>query len=177
MNESGETTEAVITGVDRREPGAANFELFVHAPGSEHPSIVEVEETAVIRTVLVEDDGDGHVWLEESEEELDLDLTFAAAGIGHHQHVHRGRCSRVEVTVRWNGNHEHPYPPSSTIATVEEWAFNSVAHFSAEQAALHVLAEPGADHFLEGSVHVGSLTKADVCAITLDLLPRSRFEG
>ncbi|SRR5581483_2782514 len=152
------------------------MELFVHTPGEEHPDIVEVEETAVVRTLVAEGD-DGRVWVEESEEEIDLDLTFRAAGIRHHQHVHRGRCHQIEVVVRWNGNHNHRYAPATTIATVEKWAFHKVAHFSDEQEAQHVLAEPGADHFLEGSVHVGSLVKPGSCTVTLDLLPRSRFEG
>jgi len=154
------------------------MELFVHSPGKEHPDIVEVEETALIRTLVVEDEEDGHVWVEASETEVGLDLTFAGAGIRHHHHVHRGRCHHVEVILRWAGeNHENEYGPGTTIATVEAWAFDQVAHFSDEQAAQHVLAEPGADHFLEGSVHVGSLVKAGACTATLDLLPRSRFEG
>jgi hypothetical protein len=153
------------------------MELFIHTPGNEHPAIVEVEETVVIRTLVAEGDGDDHIWLEETEEEVDLELTFAAAGIGHHHHVHKGRCRTVEVTVRWNGNHEQTYAPATTIATVEKWAFHEVAHFSPEQAAQHVLAEPGADHFLAGGVHVGSLVKPGSCGVTLDLLPRSRFQG
>ena len=61
---------------------------------------------------------------------------------------------------------------------MEKWAFGpEVANFSEEQAALHVLAEPGADHFLEGGVHIGSLVKPGSCKVILDLLPRSRFEG
>ena len=48
---------------------------------------------------------------------------------------------------------------------------------SPEQAAKHVLAVPGADHFLEDGVHVGSLVGPHNCTVTLDLLPRSRFEG
>ncbi len=157
--------------------GSPGLELFLHGAGNEHPVIVEVAETDIIRTLVVEGDEHGHIWVEEVEEEVDLDLTFASAGIGHHHHVHKGRCHRVEVTVRWNGNHEHIYAPATTIATVEQWAFHKVAHFSPEQAAQHVLAEPGAKHFLARGVHVGSLLKPGSCAVTLDLLPRSRFEG
>jgi hypothetical protein len=153
------------------------MDLFIHTPGNEHPEIIEVEETATIRVLVADEDNDGHVWVEEAEEELDLELTFAAAGLGHEHHLHKGRCHRVEVTVRWNGNYEHPYAPATTIATIEKWAFDEVAHFSPEQAAQHVLAEPGVDHFLAGGVHVGSLVKPGSCAVTLDLLPRSRFEG
>jgi len=154
------------------------MELFTHGPGNEHPELIQIEETALIRTLLVGGDGDGHVWLEEVDEELDLDITLEAASVRHLHHVHRGLCHRVEVMVRWNGNHEHPYAPSATIGTVEKWAFGAeVAHFSPEQAATHVLAEPGADHFLDIGVHVGSLAEPGACRVTLDLLPRSRFAG
>ncbi len=154
------------------------MELIVHSSGNEHPEIVEIEETALVRQVLVEDDAEGHVWVEEVDEEVDLDVTLQACGIRHHDHVHRGRCRRVEVVVRWNGNHEHEYGPATTIKTVEKWASGrEVADFSPEQAAKHVLAVPGADHFLDTGVHVGSLVIPGTCRVVLDLLPRSRFEG
>ncbi len=40
-----------------------------------------------------------------------------------------------------------------------------------------MLAEPGADHFLEDGVHIGSLVRPSSCIVTLDLLPWSRFAG
>jgi hypothetical protein len=154
------------------------MELFTHTPGNEHPEIIEIEATALVRELLVENDPDGHVWIEEIDEQVDLDMTLEAAGIGHHHHVHRGHCREVEVVVRWNGNHERTYGPARTIKTVEKWAFGEkVADFSKEQAAKHVLAVPGADHFLEATVHIGSLVTPGTCKVTLDLLPRSRFEG
>ncbi|MGD0985265.1 MAG: hypothetical protein ABSA65_15855 [Acidimicrobiales bacterium] len=154
------------------------MELFTHTPGNEHPEIIEVEATALVRTLLVEGDLDGHIWIEEVDEEVDLDITLEAAGIRHHHHVHRGHCHRVEVVVRFNGNFEHTYGPATTIKTVEKWAFGpEVANFSKEQAAEHVLAVPAADHFLEEGVHIGSLVKPGSCTVTLDLLPRSRFAG
>jgi hypothetical protein len=154
------------------------MELFAHAPGNEHPEIIEIEATALVRELLVEEAADGRIWIEEADEEVDLDVTLEAAGIRHHHHVHRGRCRRVEVVVRFNGDHEHTYGPATTIKTVEKWAFGpKVADLSPEQAAKHVLAVPGADHFLEGGVHVGSLVIPGSCKVVLDLLPRSRFEG
>jgi len=154
------------------------MELFLHTAGSEAPEIVEVEATATIRSLVVETDADDGVWIEEIDEELELELTLEVAGVHHRHHVHRGRCRQVEVTVRWNGDHKRSFGPSRTIATVEEWAFGKeVANFSKEQAAKHVLAVPGADHFLDAGVHIGSLTTPGHCSIKLDLLPRSRFEG
>jgi hypothetical protein len=155
-------------------------ELFAHTAGAEHPVLLEsIEETALVRTLLVEEDADGHVWIEEIDEEIELDITLAAAGIGHHHHVHRGRCHRVDVVVRFNGaRFEHHFGPARTIKKVAEWAFGPEgAALSKEQAATHVLAEPGADHPLQDDVHVGSLVKPGSCTVTLDALPRSRFAG
>lgn len=154
------------------------MELFAHAAGKEHPEVIEIQATALVRELLAGGDLDGRVWIEEADEEVSLDITVEQAGIRHHQHVHRGRCHLVEVIVRFNGDHNHSYGPATTIKTVEKWAFGpEVAKFSPEQAAKHVLAVPGADHFLEGGVHVGSLVTAGSCRVVLDLLPRSRFEG
>jgi hypothetical protein len=154
------------------------MELFLHTSDSEDPEIIEIEAIASVRSLLVDDDPDGGVWIEEVDEEIDLDLTLEVAGIHHRRHVHRGRCRHVKVIVRWNGHHEHSFGPSRTIKTVEKWAFGpEVANFSKEQAAKHVLAVPGADHFLDPGVHIGSLTNPGECSVTLDLLPRSRFEG
>lgn len=155
------------------------MELFAHTPGNEHPEIIEIEAAALVRELLVGSDSDGHIWVEEVDETVDLDITLEAAGIGHHHHhFHRGRCRNIDVVVRWNGDHDHAYGPATTIKTVEKWAFGKmVADLSKEQAAKHVLALPGADHFLEATVHIGSLVTAGTCKVTLDLLPRSRFEG
>jgi hypothetical protein len=155
------------------------MELFTHTPGNEHPELVEIDETAAVRELLLEDDPDGHIWIEEVDEEIDLDVTLKDAGIRHHHHVHRGHCHQVEITVRFNGtDFEHTYGPGTTIKTVEKWAFGpEAADLSPEEAAKHVLAVPGADHFLDVGVHVGSLVAPGSCKVTLDLLPRSRFEG
>jgi hypothetical protein len=152
------------------------MELFAHAAGNEHPELIEV--AALVRELLAGRDADGRVWIEEADEEVSLDITLEQAGIRHHHHVHRGRCLRVEVIVRFNGDHDRSYGPATTIKTVEKWAFGpDVGKFSPEQAAKHVLAVQGADHFLEDSVHVGSLATPGSCRVVLDLLPRSRFEG
>lgn len=155
------------------------MELFTHGPGAEDPEITEIEATALVRELLVGENAAAHIWIEEVDEEVDLELTLEAAGIRHHHHVHRGRCHRVEVVLRFNGvDYEHTYGPATTIKTVEKWAFGpDVADLSPEQAAKHVLAVPGADHFLESGVHVGSLVNPGSCRVVLDLLPRSRFEG
>jgi hypothetical protein len=154
------------------------MELFIHTSGNEHPGIIEIEGTALVRELLVEGEPDGRIWLEEADEEISLSITIEAAGIRHHHHVHRGRCHRVEVVVRYNGKrYEHAYAPATTIKAVEAWAFGpKAAGLSPEQAAKHVLAV-GADHFLEDGVHVGSLVTPGSCEVVLDLLPRSRFAG
>jgi hypothetical protein len=155
------------------------MELFVHTHGNEHPEIIEIEGTALVRELLIEEEPDGRIWVEEADEEISLDITLESAGIRPHHHVHRGRCHRVQVVVRFNGHRfEHPYGPSTIIKAVKGWAFGpDAAGFSPEDAAKHVLAVPGADHFLEDGVHVGSLANPGKCEVVLDLLPRSRFAG
>jgi hypothetical protein len=154
------------------------MELFVHSPDREDPEFIEIEASALIRSLLVGSDPDGRVWLEDVDEHVELDVTLEQAGIEQHHHVHRGRCHRVELTVRFNGPHEREFGPATRIKTVHRWACGPhAAKLSPEQAAAHVLALPGADHFLEDGVHVGSLVAGRCCEVTLDLLPRARFEG
>lgn len=156
------------------------MELFLHTEGGEDPEIVEVEATAKIRTLLTETDPDGRVWIEEIDEEIDLDLTFEGADIHHRHHVHRGRCHRIDVVVQFNAkDFKHEYGPATTIKTVKHWATgDKAADLSPEQRAKHVLAIPGADHYLADGVHVGSLlTKGGPCEVVLDLLPEDAFAG
>jgi hypothetical protein len=154
------------------------MELFLHSAGQEDPELVEIEASALVRELVVSEE-DGHVWVEEAEEELDLDITLEAAGIRHRHHVHRGRCHRVEVTVRFAGREiPHSFAPAATIKRVFTWATGKDEFdLSPEQRAKHVLALPGADHFLAWTVHVGSLVTPGDCAVLLDLAAEESFEG
>lgn len=153
------------------------MELFLHSEGGEDPEIVEVEPNAKVRT-LATDPGD-EVCIEEIDEEIDLDLTFEEADIGHRRHVHRGRCHRVKVVVQFNAtDFEHEYGPATTIKKVYRWASgDKAADLSPEQKAKHVLALPGADHFLADGVHIGSLITSGTCEVTLNLMAREAFGG
>lgn len=156
------------------------MELFVHTEGGEDPDIVNVEVTDKVRTLMLETEPDGRIWIEEVDEEIDLDITFEEAGIGHRHHVHRGRCHRIKVVVQFNSvDFTHEYGPGTTIRTVKHWATGpEAANLSAEQRAKHVLALPDADHYLADGVHIGSLlTKDGPCEIVLNLLPEDSFEG
>src|SRR5438309_790335 len=135
------------------------MELFLHTEGGEDPDLVEVEATTKVRSLLLDTEPDGSVWIEEVGEQVDLDLTFEEAGIHHRHHVHRGRCRRVKVIVQFNAtDFTHEYGPNTTIKTVYDWASgHKAADLSPEQKAKHVLALPGADHFLADGVHIGSL--------------------
>ena len=154
------------------------MELFVHTAGSETPQVLDVEDSLLVGELLA-GEADGHVWVEGADEELPLDQTLAEAGVRRRHHVHRGRCPRVEVVVRFNGEtFSSTFGPGTTIKIVERWAFgDAAADLSQDQAAKHVLVVPGADHFLAATVHVGSLVTTGSCQVTLDLVPRDRFEG
>lgn len=155
------------------------MELFVHTAGREDPDLIEVEATTVVRELIAAGEPDGNLWIEEADEPVRPDLTLEQAGIGHRQHVHRGRCHRVEVAVRFNSRRlEHSFAPATTIKKVYRWASGPDGfNLTPDQAAKHVLAVPGADHFLAGDVHLGSLVTPGTCEVVLDLLPRDRFEG
>ena len=156
------------------------MEVFVHSSENEQPEVVEIDEVALIRSLIVESEPDSGIWLEEVDEEIDLDITIEVAGIRHHHHVHRGHCHRVKVTVRFTGSTTSTsFGPATTIKTVRYLGMRTPTAFklSPVEAAKHVLALPGADHFLNDGVHIGSVATQGTCAVTLDLLPRSRFEG
>lgn len=155
------------------------MELFLHTEGHEDPELNEIEATAVVRELLVDTEPDGSIWIEETDEAAELDITLEQAGIRHRHHIHRGRCRRVEAVVRFNSQRlKHTFGPGTTIKTVYHWASGPAGfNLTPDQAAKHVLAVPGADHFLDSSVHIGSLVTAGSCEVVLDLLPRERFEG
>src|SRR6266702_1805286 len=135
------------------------MELFSHSAGREDPELIEIHAAAVVRELLVGMEPNGSVWLEETDEPVELDITVEQADIHHHQHVHRGHCPRVEVAVRFNAERlEHSFGPGTTIRTVYRWISGPEGfNLSPYQAAKHVLAVPGADHFLDSGVHIGSL--------------------
>jgi hypothetical protein len=158
------------------------MEIYVHSAGREDPEIVEVAEATVVREIVSgSNSGDAaeFVWVEETEEPVDLALTLEQAGIKHRDHVHRGRCRRVDVKVRFNADTKaHDFTPAARMERVLKWATGkSGFDLTPAEAAKHTLAVPGADHPLDPRVHVGSLVTAPSCEVTLDLLPKARFEG
>lgn len=156
------------------------MEIFIHTAGAEDPDLVEVDGGQLVRELLVVGDGRGAelVMIEESDEPLDLDITIEQAGIRHRHHVHRGRCRRIDVSVRYNETKRHEFHPMATIRRVFEWAVGKDGfNLTPEQKAEHVLALPDADHYLDWEVRIGTLVTPGTCAVTLDLAPKSRFEG
>lgn len=157
------------------------MEIYIHGPGHEDPELVEVEATAQVRDLLSHNDPDDdeQIWIGEAEDPVGLGVTLNAAGISHRDHLHRGRCRRIEVEVRFNSStRERKFPPGVVIARVLAWATGPEGFdLPAEQGPKHVLAVPGADHFLAPDVHIGSLVAQSRCRVVLDLLPKVRFEG
>lgn len=156
------------------------MEIYIHTAGSEEPELIEIDDTVLVRELLAIGDGQGAelVMIEEVAEPIDLDITIGEAGIRHRHHVHRGRCRRIGVRVRYNGDKSHEFHPATTIRRVFEWATGSHGFdLTPEQKAEHVLALPGADHFLDWEVRIGSLVTHGSCDVVLDLAPKSRFEG
>lgn len=156
------------------------MELYIYTAGIEDPILVEVDENRPVRELLTIGDGHGAelVMIEEVDEPVDLDITIVEAGIGHRHHVHRGRCRRDLVKVRYNDTKDREFHPQATIRRVFDWATSKeVFNLTPEQKAEHVLALPGADHYLDWEVRIGTLAGKGSCEVTLDLAPKSRFEG
>jgi hypothetical protein len=156
------------------------MEVYRHSQGNEDPELVDIEATALVRELLIIEDGDGgdQIWIEEQDEAVELDITLESAGIHHRHHVHHGRCRTVDVQIRFNGERTRNFRQIFTIRQVFDWATGPGAfNLTPEQKAKHVLALPGADHFLDGNVRVGSLVTAGTCGVVLDLLPKERFQG
>jgi hypothetical protein len=156
------------------------MEIYIHSAGNEDPELIEIEGTALVRALLEVGGGQGAelVMIEEAAGPIDLDITIEQAGIHHRDHVHRGRCRRVDVRIRYNGDKSHEFHPVATIRTIFEWATGSHGfNLTPEQKAEHVLALPGADHFLDWEVRIGSVVTPGSCDVVLDLAPKSRFEG
>jgi hypothetical protein len=157
------------------------MEIYVHSTRDEEPRLVVIEASATVSELVGAADGEETVliWLEEADEPLELEITLEDAGARHRHHVHRGRCRRVEVRVRYGGRDaERSFSPAATIERAFAWATGpEVFNLTAEERAKHVLALPGADHFLAWTVHVGSVVEAGTCATVLELAPKERFEG
>ncbi len=155
------------------------MELYLHTVGNEDPELIEVEPATPVADLITVGDGEQLLWREEAEEPLAPEGTLVDAGIANRDHIHRGHCHRVEVTVRFGGRElAHSFGPAATIERIFKWATGKDEFdLSKEQRAKHVLALPGADHFLAWTVHIGSLVTPGDCAVLLDLAAEESFEG
>lgn len=156
------------------------MQVYMHTQGNDEPELVEIEENAMIRELLVIGDSRDSevVMIEEVEEPLDPGITLIEAGIHHRHHVHRGRCRRISVKVRYNGDKNDEFPPTVTIRRVFEWATGEKGFdLTPAQKATHVLALPDADYYLDWDVHIITLVAPGTCDLVLDLAPKERFEG
>ena len=136
------------------------MDLFVHTQGKDEPEIVTVEETALVRSLVVEGSRD-QIWVAEQVEEVRLDVTFAEAGIAHHHHVHRGHCELLHADVRYVTAH----------GRVER-----KTHDMGPTAPEYVLALPDAKEYLASDVRVITVVNQE-CSVHLDLLPKDHFGG
>lgn len=156
------------------------MEVYRHIEGKEDPELIEIEDTALVKELLIGEESDGNqIWIEERDEAVELQITLEVAGIKHRHHVHHGRCRDIDVQVRFNSErHGKDFRQISKVKQVFEWATGPDAfHLSPDQKAKHVLAVPNADHFLDWNVRIGSLVSGGKCEVVLDLLPKERFEG
>lgn len=100
-------------------------------------------------------------------------------GERHALKLHVSRHRHIDVNIRFNGQvRDHRFSPGTTISHIHHWAARNAFGMSPRDAAEHVLQIEGSGNSRpDGDIHVGSLVKADSCAITFDLVPRKRVEG
>lgn len=153
------------------------MEMYIHRPGQERITLVEVGETATVAEVVGLAEGEA-AWLEDGEETIRAELTVAAARIQPRGHVHVNRCRRAAVTVNYNGGERRrEFAPSATVRRAFEWAvgkdgFDLPEHDRPE----HALQLCGTTTQPDGTDHIGSFVN-DECQGCFDLVPKHRFQG
>jgi hypothetical protein len=147
------------------------MQIFVHGPGGDAPEVIEVEETALVRELLVGRDGE-LVWIEEVDVPVEIDVTLVVAGIGPGHHVHRGRCREVDVWLIADGRDaSRRFAPSATVARAVRWGAEQLGLGPARDLEV---TDQRTGRVVSPGTHVGSLADAGGCTVALDLRPVRR---
>lgn len=157
--------------------------VFVQSEALEEIGAVELESEiggAGLRARLLEalpaipDTPEMVLYIEDDDDE------GAASRLGEIPHglrVHFHRIKGIDVTVRYAGREvSRTFRPSSTIARVKAWAVDAMGinHSDAAELMLQVV---GTTIRPDGDVHIGSLVKAPLKVLVLDLVPSHRVNG
>ena len=152
------------------------IEIYVHLEGAQDPELVQVSSSGRVVDLLTEGE---RLWLQDGAEPIPDDSLLPVAGIARRSHVHRGRCKEVKVRVRHAGEDRFgEFPPSARVLRVFRWATGPEGFKLPEgQIPKHGLALPEGKELLDWGVHIGSLVDGARCVVTVDLVPKDRFEG
>ena len=142
-------------------------------------SVRDIVEVARAHGLSASDDAEVLILVEDAEEPLSADATLAAAGIVHRSRMHVHRCRRVAVTVNFNAGHKTaPFPPSTTVARVKQWAVGEQGFgLTPLDASEHLLQRCDSTERPDEDVHIGSLVTAPACELCFDLVAKQRVEG
>ena len=165
----------------------SEIEIFVQGEGIREITLVRVPSAGTVRELLaaVRDqmDVEGHqseqlfVFSEDGDAPLDHDASLEAAGVRHRSRVHIHRCRLVTVTVNFTSRQAvHPFPPSTTVARVHDWACRKF-DLADVDAAEHVLQICGTATRPDEDIHLGTLVQYPACAVCFDLVAKQRVEG
>lgn len=176
------------------------IEIYIHLEGQAEPRIVEADLTENVADVLAraglagnaehstfvgestaclkhaDDERDD---LEDEEETAPLGRTLSDLGArrGRGVHIHCHRCRKVAVEIHYRDKTKrHRFSPSTTVATVIEWARRKFRLTDPDNAKLRLQVcnsteRPGLDR------HLGELTPRGTCSLCFDLVFEKKVEG
>ena len=152
------------------------IEIYVHFEGAQDPELVQVPSSSRVADLLAEGE---RLWLQDGTEPIPGDSLLPVVGIAQRSHVYRGHCDEVKVRVRHAGEDRlGEFPPSARVLRIFRWATGPKGFKLPEaQIPKHGLTLPEGKELLDWGVHIGSLVGEIRCVVTVDLVPKDRFEG
>ncbi|MCY4151385.1 MAG: hypothetical protein OXE94_04010 [Aestuariivita sp.] len=154
------------------------MEIFLHQR-AKPPSFVEIDLNVTIADLAGECLTVGaHVWIENGHQPLDPAKTLVEIGITERCHLHVSICNEILVKVRFaDTSIDRKFPPPTSTASILNWAVRpDNFNLTVSQVAKHVLVIRDTDTELNLEEHIGFYADDD-CSVSLDLVPKERFEG
>jgi hypothetical protein len=163
----------------------STIQLFLQIEGDRRIELIEIDENAAVREVIVaacnvglpdHHRAEALVFGLHCDTPLELDAILCQAGIGDKQRIHVHRCHKIEVTLHFNELTEKMhFPPSATVERVKRHFVEKI-HMSPVDATEHVLQLCGCTDRPEPDHHIGALVSG-VCSLCFNLVPIKRVEG
>ena len=155
------------------------IEIFLHHQQVRTVKLVNADPEWTAEEFAIECAGRGaSVWLEDAKESLQPETRLSELGITGRCHLHVSCRPAVEVKVRYAGHTiESSVSPALTIGILHKWAASPEGFkLTDNESAKHILVISGTNTELDQADHIGCWVD-DHCSVSLDLLPKERFEG